>query len=81
MKENLTSGREVDTGDMTIPYSELQYGFRYGAAEVTRMCSDEKKGWVVICIETPKSSFKVYVTKTGKIRIYDKDGEWFRLSK
>lgn len=30
---------------------------------------------------TPKQTIQVYVTKTGKIRIHDNDGEWFRLPK
>ena len=63
---------------MTIPYEELEYGFRYGAAKVTRMCSDEKKGWITLVVETPKQSIQIYVTKTGKIRVSDADGEWAR---
>ena len=61
-------------------YSETKYGFEYGAAKVSRMFSDEKKGWVTLGIETPKHSghdgLQVYVTKTGKVRIFDKHGEW-----
>lgn len=64
-----------------IPFAELQYGFQYGSAKVTRLFSDEQKGWVAIGIQTPKSIIQVYVTKTGKIRIHDKDGEWFRREK
>ncbi len=66
---------------IVIPFAELQYGFQYGAAKVTRLFSDEKKGWVTLGIETPKQTIQVYVTKTGKVRIHDSDGEWFRLSK
>lgn len=65
----------------SIPFAELSYGFQYGAAKVTRVCSDDKKGWITLEIATPKQSIQVYVTKTGKIRIHDKDGEWFRLAK
>ena len=61
-----------------IPFSELPYGFQYGAAEVTRMFSDKNKGWVTLEIKTPKQLIQVYVTKTGKIRIHDADGEWVR---
>ena len=61
-------------------YEETQYGFDYGSAKLTRCCSDEKKGWVVLRIETPKYSghkaLQIYVTKTGKIRIHDEHGEW-----
>jgi len=67
--------------DVVIPYEELKFGFRYGAATVERCCSDEKKGWVVIEMETPKQKIQLYVTKTGKIRINDSEGEWFRMSK
>jgi hypothetical protein len=52
-------------------YNTIPYGFEYGAVKVTRCMSDEKKGWVVIMIETPKASIQVYVTKTGKVRVYD----------
>jgi ribosomal protein S18 len=61
-------------------YKETEYGFEYGSAKVTRMFSDEKKGWVTIGIETPKykghECLQVYITKTGKIRIFGKEGEW-----
>jgi hypothetical protein len=53
------------------------YGFRFGAATVTRMCHDDGKGWVVLGIKTPKQDLQVYVTRTGKIRVHDKNGkEW-----
>jgi hypothetical protein len=66
------------TDDNLIEYKELKYGFKYGAAKVTRLFSDEKKGWVTLGIETPKSVIQVYVTKTGKIRIHSTGGgEWF----
>jgi hypothetical protein len=52
-------------------YNAIPYGFEYGSVKVTRCMSDEKKGWVVIMIETPKASIQVYVTKTGKVRVYD----------
>lgn len=51
-------------------YRETQCGFEFGAATVTRLCSDEEEGWVEISIRTPKSNVQVYVTKTGKVRVY-----------
>ena len=58
-------------------YQETEYGFEYGAAKVSRMTSDKQKGWIILQIETPKSpDIQVYVTKTGKVRIYDSQGEW-----
>jgi hypothetical protein len=42
--------------------------------------SDEKKGWVVLGITTPKQDIQVYVTKTGKIRIHDiNNNEWIPI--
>jgi hypothetical protein len=56
------------------------FGFRFGSANVTRMYSDAKKGWVLIGIETPKhqghSAIQVYVTRTGKVRVFGPSGEW-----
>jgi hypothetical protein len=61
-------------------YEETQYGFNYGSAKVTRLFSDENKGWITLGIETPKykgnKTLQIYVTKTGKIRIHDFRGEW-----
>ena len=59
-------------------YQETKYGFDYGAAKIERKCSDDKKGWVCLGIETPKATLSVYVTKTGKVRIHDqKTGKEF----
>jgi len=60
-----------------VKYAELTSGFEYGAAKVTRLFSDENRGWVVLGVETPKQSVQVYVTKTGKVRVHGTDGrEW-----
>ena len=60
-------------------YAETQYGFEYGAAKVERLRSDEKKGWVLMRIETPRECLDVYVTKTGKVRVDVTRGrEWKR---
>ena len=58
-----------------------QYGFRWGPLTVERLFSDDKKGWVTLGLSTPKrqrgrGELQVYVTRTGKIRITDDDGEW-----
>jgi len=53
--------------------SELtQYGFNWGAASVERMMNDVGKGWVYIAVNSPKQeqSVRIYVTKTGKIRVW-----------
>ena len=61
-------------------YQETQYGFDYGSAKVTRVFSDEKKGWITLGLETSKhvghDALQIYVTKTGKVRIHDSRGEW-----
>ena len=59
---------------------ETKFGFEYGAAKVERNCSDKVKGWVSIGIITPKheghNEIQVYVTKTGKVRIFTGKTEW-----
>ena len=52
-----------------IPFEKTQYGFKYGDADVTRVCSDDRKGWVVIGIASRRSSAYIRVTKTGKMDI------------
>jgi hypothetical protein len=58
-----------------VEVEELKFGFRWGAATITRICSDGRKRWVVFEITTPKDSIQVYVTRTGKLRVFGKDGE------
>lgn len=52
---------------------ETKYGFIYGSLKVERVASDDKRGWVVIHIETPKHNLQIYATKTGKIRMSDEN--------
>ena len=60
-----------------VHYEQTQYGFKFGAAEITRACSDDKKSWSIMMIETAKENLQVYVTKTGKVRIFSSNGkEW-----
>jgi hypothetical protein len=35
------------------------------------MCSDEKKGWVIVGVTTKKQRIQIYITKTGKVRVFD----------
>jgi len=55
-----------------IHFKETTYGFEYGAATITRAFSDKKKKWVMMIIETKKypHGIQIYVTKTGKVRIF-----------
>ena len=56
-------------------YCKTKYGFEYGAANITRLFSDEKAGWITIEVRTPKQDIQVNVTKTGKIRVHGAS-EW-----
>ena len=51
-------------------FEQTQYGFNWGSAEVERMMSDEDKGWVYLGVKSPRWAVNVYVTKSGKIRVY-----------
>ena len=62
---------------MKIHYQETPYGFDWGAAKITRVFEDDKKGTVTMELKTPKEDLQIYVTKTGKVRIHDRDcDEW-----
>lgn len=54
-----------------IRLERTEGGFKFGAAEVSAMCVDEKEGWSVISINTPKRSLQVHVTRTGQVRIFN----------
>lgn len=60
-------------------YEETKYGFNYGALDIERSCSDEKKGWIVVTLRTKKQSIQVYVTKSGKIRLHDQYSREFKV--
>ena len=62
-----------------IHFKETAWGFEFGVAKVNRLISDEKKGWVIIGLKTPKykNGIEIYVTKTGKVRIFHAGIEWF----
>lgn len=62
---------EIETRETTMHYKETKYGFEYGSARIYRATSDEKVGWSVIMVETPKTVIQIYTTKTGKVRVYD----------
>lgn len=55
-----------------------QYGFDWGPVDVSRACSDEKKGWVLLLVKTKKHphGIQIYVTKSGKVRVHSDAGEW-----
>lgn len=54
-----------------VPKRErTDFGFIFGAANVSCLASDKRRGVSVIGLETPKHSFQFVVTKTGRVRIY-----------
>jgi len=59
-----------------IHAANTQYGFEFGAAEVTRIHSDKKTGAVYLGVKTPKTEICVYVTKNGKLRVFEGNNEW-----
>ena len=46
-----------------------EYGFQFGDALVER-CMEVGKGAVVVTVKTTKHKLDVYVTKTGRMRVY-----------
>lgn len=63
-----------------VHYAETRFGFEFGALDVRRACSDEKAGWVTVDLTTPKARLQVYVTKTGKVRVFTNAGvEWLPI--
>lgn len=56
---------------------ETPYGFEWGAAKIERCFSDAKQGWVTVLLTTPKypKGIQIYVTKTGKVRIFGAPGK------
>lgn len=48
-----------------------EHGFVYGSAEVAAMSGDEKKGWSIVSLNTPKQSLQIHTTRTGKVRVFD----------
>ena len=66
-----------------IDLTPTEYGFKWGALEVERTMSIDKRsrvgsaGSVIVTCRTPETEIQIYVTKTGKLRIYNLDGtEW-----
>ena len=56
-----------------------KHGFEWGDVEIKRLWCDEKRGCAMLALTTSKRKIEVYVTKTGKVRIFSKnDKENFR---
>lgn len=54
-----------------IHFADIPYGFEFGSATVTRQMCDEKKGWIIMNVKTPRADIQIYVTKTGKVRLFN----------
>lgn len=61
-----------------MKYEETQYGFIYGPVQIERISSYDKEGCVTIGATTAKSRVQIYVTRTGKVRIW-KDGREMQI--
>lgn len=58
-----------------IDNTNTNHGFNWGAAKIERYCCSSKEGWIALAIITPRDVVHVVVTKTGKVRVYNKKGE------
>ena len=47
------------------------FGFDWSCAKIECLASDEKKGWVYLGVTTPRDSIEIYITKSGKMRVYN----------
>ena len=52
-----------------VTSNSTEFGFQFGAALVERSAS-VGKGAVFVTVTTLKQRFDIYVTKTGKMRLY-----------
>lgn len=57
-----------------LPDAEITpFGFDWGSAKVERWF--KHKDSVTVGIRTPKDEIQIYITKTGKVRVWNKKGE------
>ena len=66
---------------MSILLKRDGHGFQFGPANVSAVCSDDKKGWAVVGVQTLKHAVQVYVTKTGRVRVHVDGKEFTQGSK
>ncbi len=71
---------EMSFKENVMHFKKIKYGFEYGAAILTRLMSDEKKGWVIIGVKTEKENLQIYITKTGKMRIHNTKQEEYKIN-
>ena len=66
---------------MSERFENTEFGFNWGAAEITRCFSDPNEGWITLLLKTPREEIQIYVTKTGKVRVHGRTGEWTKPKK
>jgi len=59
-----------------IPYSETEFGFIWGPAEVIRCMTDKNSGSVIIAISSRRDCIDIHVSKSGTIRVFSSAGQW-----
>lgn len=47
------------------------HGFDWNCAKIECLASDNKKGWMYLGVTTPKDCIEIYITKSGKMRVYN----------
>ena len=55
-------------------FERTPYGFIWGAANIKRLFSHNET--VTLGMKTPRTDIQIYVTRTGFVRVFDKNGEW-----
>ena len=43
----------------------------WSCAKIECLASDEKKGWIYLGVTIPRDSIEIYITKSGKMRVYN----------
>lgn len=67
---------------MSVEAYRTKHGFVFGSAEVSCFFTHKKggkeTGAVTIGLKTPKyeHAMQIYVTKTGKVRVFSRNAEW-----
>lgn len=63
--------------DVRVMVKNTDHGFEWDSVSVNRLWAENQKGRKVLGVTTPKQDISIYITKTGKVRVYGKDGrEW-----
>ena len=58
-----------------MKHKTTKHGFEWGDVKIKRLWACEKRGCVMIALTTSKRKIEIYITKTGKVRIWSKDDE------